>query len=316
MRILITGAGGYIGTACVREFSQQGWSVRAVTRQPIRMPMPNGVENIHGLSFTEAIDWAFHLNEVDVVLHLAAVVHRPDAPLEEYRRVNIDSAERLALEAVKAGVSRFLFLSSISVHGRNVGANPIHEDTPFAPDDAYSKSKADAEALITGVANGTRMSWAILRPPLVYGPNAPGNFRRLVSAIQAGVPLPLAAAKKPRSYIGIDNLVSAIMRVATHPSARNQSFVVSDGQDISTAEMISLIAKALGRHSRLWWLPETVIQMSAALLGRSADASRLLDPLRIDSQKIRDLLVWETPVPVEEGICRAVAPKFHQKEAK
>jgi nucleoside-diphosphate-sugar epimerase len=311
MRVLITGADGYIGTACVRAFSQQGWSVRATTRQPIRMALPKGVENIHGLSFAEAVNWALHLHNVDVVLHLAAVVHRPDAPLEEYRRINIDSTERLALEAVKAGVSRFLFLSSISVHGRNVGARSIHEDTPFAPDDAYGKSKADAEALIARVANGTRMSWSVLRPPLVYGPNAPGNFRRLVNAIQAGVPLPLAAARKTRSYIGIDNLVSAIIRVATHPSACNQSFVVSDGQDISTAEMISLIAKALERHSRIWWMPEIAIRMSAALLGRSADASRLFDPLRIDSQKIRNMLDWEALVPIEDGICRAVATKFH-----
>lgn len=311
MRILITGADGYIGSACVREFARQGWDVCATTRLPLSMPLPNGVENIHGLSLTETPDWALHLYNVNVVLHLAAVVHRPDAPLIEYRRVNIDSTERLAIEAVRSGVARFLFLSSISVYGRNVGAKPIDENTPFVPDDAYSESKADAEALIARVAKGTKMSWTVLRPPLVYGPNAPGNFRRLVNAVQAGVPLPLAAAKALRSYIGLDNLVSAIIRVATHPDACNQSFVVSDGQDISTTEMISLIAKGLGRHSRLWWMPESSVRIGAALLGRSADAARLFDPLLINSQKIRNQLDWEAPVSIEDGVRLAVATKFY-----
>lgn len=307
MRVLITGAGGYIGSACLREFVQHGWDVRATTRLPLPMPLLNGVENIYGLSLKEAIDWLPHLHGVDVVLHLAAVAHQPDADPAEYHRVNVESTERLAIAAGQVGVSRFVFLSSVAVYGRKTKIKPIDDDTPFDPDGAYGQSKAHAEAIIARAANGTKMSWSVLRPPLVYGPNAPGNFRRLVKAVEAGVPLPLAAAKMPRSYIGLDNLVSAIIRVATHPCASNQGFVVSDGQDVSTAEMISLIAAGLGRPSRLWWAPESVLRLTAALLGRSTDAARLFDPLLIDSQKIKSQLGWQPLVGIEDGVRLAVA---------
>ena len=300
MRILITGSDGYIGSACVREFSRQGWNVRATSRKPIKQPLLKSVENVYGLSLTDAVDWASYLKNVD------AVVHRPDASSIEYRRVNIESTERIAAAAEQSGVSQFIFLSTISVYGQKAGVNPINESTPFAPDNAYSESKVDAEALIVKIANGSRMAWTILRPPLVYGPNAPGNFRRLVKMIQAGVPLPLAAANQPRSYIGLDNLVSAIMRTATHQKARNQGFVVSDGQDISTSDLISLVAKALGCRSRLWWMPELAIRTAATLAGRSADASKLFDSLQIDSTKIRHQLGWAAPIPLEEGVHLAV----------
>lgn len=305
MRVLITGAGGYIGAACVRAFAAQGWAVRAASRGvPPRMP---GVEAVQVAAIDGQTGWAGHLADVDVVLHLAGVAHQPGTDDATYRKVNAEGTERLAREAASAGVSRFVFVSSIAVYGRGVAAAPLDEATPLAPADAYGRSKVEAEKAIARAAEGHAMTWTVVRPPLVYGPGAPGNFRRLVDLVRRGIPLPLAAARAPRSYVGLDNLVSALVRAATHPGAANRCFVVSDGQDVGTADLIRLIAEGLGRAPRLWWVPEAVLRVGAAAAGRAGDASRLLDPLRIDSGRIRDALGWRAPVSLADGIRQSVA---------
>ena len=197
-------------------------------------------------------------------------------------------------------------MSSVAVYGRVVSHQTLDDSTPLQPIEPYGQSKAEAEAVTVKACDGHAMTWTVVRPPLVYGPRAPGNFGRLVDLVRRGVPLPLAAANAPRSYIGLDNLVSALECAARHPDAANQAFVVSDGQDVSTAQMIRLIAQGLGRSPRLWWLPESLLRVGAAVVGRAGDASRILDPLHIDSSRFRDTLCWQPPVSMENGLNRTV----------
>jgi nucleoside-diphosphate-sugar epimerase len=308
MRILITGAGGYIGTTCVRAFAEHGWDVRAATRSRSFTSAAPGVEVTAIESLDGRTSWSDHLQGVDVVLHLAGVAHRPDTNVATYRQVNVEATSNLAYASARAGVSRFVFVSSMAVYGRNCGSKLIDEMTPLTPNDAYGQSKMDAEEAIVASAEGHTMNWVVVRLPLVYGPGAPGNFRRLVGLVRSGLPLPLSAARSPRSYVGLDNLTSALVCVARHPAAANQCFVVTDGEDVSTVQLIRWIAEGMGRHPRLWWIPEELLRFGAAAIGRGDDAARLLDPLRSDSGRIREALGWRPPLSPKEGVLRSVAP--------
>jgi nucleoside-diphosphate-sugar epimerase len=304
MRILITGASGFIGGACVQVFIQNGWHVRTVSRNtPLEI---QGVESFSECILNEVSDWAPYLYQVDVVLHLAGVAHQPRIDSCEYQRVNARATEVLALASLKAGVSRFLFLSSIAVYGHTVKEGAITEKTPTYPSNEYGQSKIDAELAIARIATGGTMSYVILQPPLVYGPNAPGNFRRLVQLVRTGIPLPLLAATSRRSYIALDNLSSAILCLATHPNAANEKFVISDDEDVSTAELINLIANALGYKARLWRVSESLLILGTYLIGRSADLNRMLKPMQIDASKIKSRLGWKPLISIEEGIKRAL----------
>lgn len=304
MRILITGAGGYIGAACVRAFAQQGWTVRAASRSPVSAA---GVEAVLVDSIDGQTPWAGHLEGVDAVLHLAGVAHQPHADAATYQRVNADGTALLAQAAAAAGVQRFVFVSSIAVYGRGITSQPLDDATLLEPAEPYGLSKAEAELATARACECHAMTWTVVRPPLVYGPVAPGNFRRLVGLVRRGIPLPLAAANAPRSYIGLDNLVSALECAARHPGAARQAFLVSDGEDVGTAQLIRWIAAGLGQRPRLWWVPEPLLRLGAEAVGRADDAARLLDPLRIDSRRFRDTLQWRPPLSLEEGIRRSVA---------
>ena len=265
-----------------------------------------GVGNIDG-----ATRWSTVLRGKDAVIHLAARVHvmRESAgdPLAEFRRVNTEGTLNLARQAVLAGVKRFVFISSVKVNGESTepGHSFTEADTPN-PQDAYGQSKHEAEQGLRQLSADTGMEVVIIRPPLVYGPGVKANFAVLMRAVQRGWPLPLGAVHNQRSLVALDNLVDLIVTCITHPQAANQTFLVSDGEDLSTPDLIRRMARALNRSARLLPVPVLALQAGASLLGKGDAVQRLCGNLQIDISKARSLLGWLPPWSVDEGLRRAV----------
>jgi nucleoside-diphosphate-sugar epimerase len=305
MRILVTGGQGFVGTALVpRLVSESRWSVRASTRA-LSAGLPPEAEWIAGPDLGPDADWRPALAEVDVVVHLAARVHvqsssaRPSH--EEFHRVNVDGTRVLAAQAVEAGVRRFVFLSSVKVHGEQ-GA--LHEDSALAPSDAYGISKRDAEAALRDLAQATGLEVVVVRPPLVHGPGVKANMRSLLAAVRRGIPLPLGAVSNRRSLVGVDNLADLIAACLEHPAAAGEAFLVSDGEDVSTPDLVRRLATAVNCGPRLLPVPVWCLRASAALLGRSAEVDRLTGSLTVDISKSRRLLGWVPPVTLDDGLRR------------
>lgn len=258
-----------------------------------------------------ATNWTGALEDVDVVVHLAARVHvmheRVENPLEEFRKVNVAGTEHLARAAAASGAKRFVYLSSIGVNGtQTVLGKPFTEtDKPY-PHNAYALSKLEAEQGLFHIADQTGLEVVIIRPPLVYGFNAPGNFGSLMRVVQRGWPLPLGAVHNQRSMVALDNLVDFIVTCITHPQAANQTFLVSDGQDLSTTELVHGMAQAAGVPARLLPVPVWALQAGARLLGKGDALQRLCSNLQVDISKARALLGWLPPVTVAEGLRRAM----------
>ncbi len=232
-----------------------------------------------------------------------------------YRQVNVAGTLTVAREAVAAGVKRFVFISSIKVNGEGTppGRPFLADETP-GPTDAYGVSKLEAEQALTKLASATGMEVVIVRPPLIYGPGVKGNFSALTQLVEAGIPLPLGAVKNKRSFVGIDNLVSLITRCIEHPAAANQVFLASDGQDLSTAELLKKLAKARGLPCRLISVPTGLLQVGATLVGKTALAQRLLGSLQADITKTRKLLDWEPPYTIDQGLRRCFETRMPERE--
>jgi len=226
-------------------------------------------------------------------------------PLTEYRRVNVDGTINLARQAAAAGVRRFIFISSIKVNGeRNYIGKPFTAEDIPAPEDAYGQSKWEAERGLLKIGTQSGMEIVIIRPPLVYGLGVKGNFATLIKIVQKGIPLPMGKIKNKRSLVALENLVDLICICIEHPAAANQIFLASDGEDLSTTELLKGVAKAAEVSSRLIPLPASVLMFVASLLGKRAVAQRLLGSLQIDISKTRNLLDWTPPLSVEKGLRR------------
>lgn len=310
MKTLLTGASGFIGAAVLREMSARGIDVRAVYRQK-----PSSAQHESAVcvaTLDSGTDWNPVLPGVHVVVHCAARAHvlREQArePLAEYRRVNVDGTLNLARQAAAAGVKRFVFVSSIKVNGESTWpGRPFFADDAPAPQDAYGVSKAEAEDGLWRLARQTAMQLVVIRPVLVYGPGAKGNFAAMLHWLERGWPLPLArATRNRRSLVALDNLVDLIVLCSTHTKAANQTFLVSDGEDVCTAELLQRAARAQGGRARLWPLPLALLQAGAAALGKGAAAQRLLGSLQVDIGKTRELLGWSPPLTLEQGLKKAV----------
>jgi UDP-glucose 4-epimerase len=251
--------------------------------------------------------WQSGLAGVDVIVHLAARVHvmREVAanPLEEFRRVNVAGTLNLARQAAAGGVKRFVYLSSVKVHGESGTCTEM--DSP-APADAYGLSKLEAERGLLGIAADTAMEVVTIRAPLVYGPSVRANFAALMRAVGLGVPLPFGAVDNRRSLVGLDNLVDFILTCTEHPAAANEVFLVCDGEDLSTADLVRRLARAMDRPARLIPVPPSLLLGAAAMIGRRDVARRLLGSLCVDITKARQLLDWTPPVSVNEGLRLAV----------
>ena len=271
--------------------------------------MPANVQSVQVADLAPDTAWGPTLVNVDVVIHLAARAHvmRDTAmdPLAEFRRVNVQGTLNLARQAAAVGVRRFVFVSSIGVNGAESFEQPFAAEDEVAPHSPYAVSKFEAEQGLQVLATETGMEVVIIRPPLVYGPGAPGNFGSLMRWLQLGIPLPLGAIHNQRSLVALDNLVDLIVTCLTHPAAANQTFLVSDGEDVSTTELLRRMGQAMGCPARLIPVPASVLKAAAALLGKRDMAQRLCGSLQVDIQKTRQLLGWNPPLTLDQGLKKA-----------
>ena len=272
---------------------------------------PDGAEAFAIGSLSSYTDWTVALKDVEQVVHLAARVHvmndKSSDPLAEFRRVNVEGTAALARQAAVAGVRRFVFLSSVKVNGELTEAGlPFTADDVPAPEDPYGVSKHEAEQLLRQITVETDMEVVIIRPPLVYGPGVKANFESMMRWLVRGVPLPLAAVNENRrSLVALDNLVDLIVTCLNHPAAANQTFLVSDGEDLSTAQLLKRMGAAMGQPARLFYLPLTLLKLGASVLNRQGIYQRLCGSLQLDIAKTRQLLGWTPLVSVDEGLRRA-----------
>ncbi len=304
MRVLVTGANGFVGRALGRELLRRGRRVRAAVRRDAGLP--DGCEARVVGDLGPDTDWSAALDGVDAVAHLAARVHvmreRAADPLAAFRRTNVDGTLRLARSAAAAGVRRLVFLSSVKALGEATPDGPFTDSSPANPRDPYGVSKREAETGLSELAARSRMEVAILRPPLVYGPGVKGNFLSLLRLIERGVPLPLAAIANRRSLLYLGNLVDAVDLCLSHDGAAGRTFLIRDGEDLSSAELVRRLAAALGRRAPLLSLPEGVLRLAASCIGRRAAAQRLLGSLTVDDGRIRSELDWQPPFTVDQGL--------------
>ena len=313
MKILVTGANGFVGKSLSAELFGQGHTVQAAVRTKVAL-----IENVETTIVGEvngSTDWSQSLVGVTTVVHLAARVHimhdESADPLAEFRAVNVHGTLNLARQAAAAGVRRFVFLSSIKVNGEHTNlGSPFNADQTPAPQDAYGISKHEAELGLRGIAAETGMQVVIIRPPLIYGAGVKANFASLLRAVRRGVPLPLGAVNNNRrSFVALDNLVNFIITCVHHPNAANQTFLVSDNDDVSTADLLRRMAVALGVPSRLIPVPLCVLNAGAKLLGKADVAQRLLGNLQVDITKNKTLLGWQPPFTLQQGLKLTVNDK-------
>lgn len=305
-RVLLTGATGFIGTALSIRMLHEGWQVRGAVRSlSDQGRLPSGVEAVSVGSIGPDTVWAHALAGVDIVVHLAARTHvtrEVDVdPLVAYRMINVAATERLAHAAAAAGVKRFIYLSSVKVNGEGRAEPYTERDTP-APEDSYGISKWEAEQALHRIAAETGMEIVILRPPLVYGPGVKANFLKMMKIITKGLPLPLASVANKRSLIYVGNLVDALTACVVHPAAAGQTYLVSDGEDVSTPDLIRRTATALDLPARLFPVPASFMRLAGKLSGKSDVVNRLTGSLTIDNAKIRRELGWKPPFTLEEGL--------------
>ena len=320
--VLVTGAGGFIGSHLCKYLATRGFHVTGTSRSAASPSSQCflGFDLVQVGDMSRCSDWSSLLKlssnhgvgsegVVDYVIHCAALAHvlrenRRNA-LDIYRRNNVHATLRLASQAAQLGVKRFIFLSSIGVNGSATSlVNPFAAGNIPKPDNPYSVSKLEAEILLGEISSSTDMDVVIVRPPLVYGAGSKGNLSRLVELIKRGAPMPFASIRNKRAFISLDNLSDFLIHCMLHPAASNQTFLISDGFDVSTPYLINSIALSLGVPPHLFPFPEYALRSLGLLLGRSRDVQRLVDSLLVDISGSRELLEWTPPLTFEEGISR------------
>jgi len=312
MRVAVTGASGFVGSALVRKLTEGGHQVLTYMRQPAHIASGSAVKSMEAPELGLEADWRFRPEYgIEVLVHAAARVHvmqdTSADPLTEFRKVNVAGTESLARQAARAGVKRFVFLSSIKVNGgRTSEGRPFSAADVPEPEGAYGISKHEAELVLHQIAAETGMEVVIIRPSLVYGPGVKANFAGLMRWLVKGVPIPLAAVtQNRRSLVALDNLVHLIVTCLSHPAAANQTFLVSDGEDLSTAELLRRMGAALSHPTRLFYVPPSMLKLGAQVANKPGIYQRLCGSLQVDITKTRRLLGWTPPVSVDEGLRRA-----------
>lgn len=306
VNILVIGTTGFIGRILCQRLLADSLQVRGtLLESESPLSIPDGVEPVVIEPLSSDTPWQHALSDIHSIIHLAARVHIMDDPstdpLTEFRKVNVEGTARLAREAANAGVRRLVFISSIKVNGEE-SATPYTPDSLPAPSDPYGISKWEAEQALRSIEAETGLEVVIIRPTLVYGPGVKANFLNMLKIISRGIPLPLASINNNRSLIYVGNLVDALAICATHPAAAGKTFLVSDGEDVSTPELIRRTAAALGVPARLLPLPASFMTLAGKLTSKSGTVNRLTGSLTVDSSKIRQELGWKPPFTMEEGL--------------
>ncbi|BBJ00633.1 UDP-glucose 4-epimerase [Ferrigenium kumadai] len=308
-KVLVTGANGFVGRVVCEELRAGGYFVRVAVRSQSHYP---GIEIVHVGTVDGHTDWREAVRGIDVVIHLAARVHvmhdEAADPLEEFRKVNTTGTEQLARTAVALGVRRFVYVSSIKVNGEVThGEERFTERDVPAPQDPYGVSKWEAEQALHRVAEETGLEVVIVRPPLVYGEAVKGNFAQMMRVVARGLPLPFASVRNRRDLIYVGNLADALVACAVQPEAKGQTYLVSDGESISTPDLLRLLGSLMGVKSRVFHCPPTWLRLAGMLVGKSAQIERLLGSLQVDSGKICRELNWKPPYTLQQGLHKTIA---------
>ncbi len=309
-RILVTGGSGFVAKALIKYALERGMKVNVSSRQNLTPTHPHQ-KNFLADNLGSTADWKDQLKGVQCVVHCAGRAHvmndKESDPLAVFRKINVDETLNLARQVAALGVKRFIFISTVGVNGAQskIGAPFKEEDEP-QPHNAYAISKWEAEKGLFDIAKSTGMEVVVIRPPLVYGYKAPGNFGVLMRALLSGWPLPLGRIKNLRSFVALDNLVDFIVTCIVHPNATNQIFLVSDDHDTSTSEFLISLAREIGTPCRLFVVPLWVLKLGAMLAGKSNMMLSLCGNLQVDISKAQDLLGWRPPFPFNEGLRRTL----------
>lgn len=301
-RIIITGATGFVGTRLARSLAEAGYDVVEVGRKASSVAATfSCVDDI-----SDTADYSNAFSGCDAVIHLAARVHVMHDDVEDslaaFREVNLHGTVNLARQAAAAGVKRFVYVSSIKVNGECTDVKPFTEADDPHPQDPYGISKWEAEQALGKISRETGMEIVIVRPPLVYGPGVKANFYSLLKLTSKALPLPLGSIHNRRSMIYVDNLVDALIVCATHPAAAGQTYLVSDGEGVSTPQLVKAIAITMQRPDRVFPFPLSIMRLAARMIGKSSAVDRLTQSLEIDSSKIRNELGWRAPYSMQQGL--------------
>jgi len=309
LKILITGGTGFIGQHLVDALQATDRYSVVVATTRAQKPQKAGVEYRHIEDIGPTTDWEPLLYDIDIVIHAAARAHvlreEVDNPIDEFRTTNVQGTKRLAHACRTEEVGRFIYLSSIGVNGNSTERSPFSLHDLPNPQEPYAQSKWEAEQILKQLFGDAETELVVVRPPLVYGPEAPGNFGLLSKVIQYGIPLPFAGINNARSFVSVWNLIDLISACIEAPNADNATFLVRDGEDISTSELLQKMALAQGRNPRLFWVPSTLLKAAATLVGKKQMYDRLFESLQVDDSATCETLGWEPPMSLDEGIKRS-----------
>ena len=308
LKVVVTGASGFVGKSLTAQFLRRKHFVRAVARS--KGAAIEGTEVVAVGDIDGETKWSEALNNVDTVIHLAARVHvmteHSASSLAEFRKVNVEGTRHLAESAARANVKRLVYVSSVKVNGEQT-TSPYNELDLPNPQDAYGVSKWEAEQALYKISAETGLEVVVVRSPLVYGAGVKGNFSHMIRVLKKGIPLPFASVKNLRSLIYVENLVDALILSATHPKAAGQTYLVSDGQDISTPDLLRKLSSLLGKPAKLLPCSPIFMRLAGRLFGKSGQVDKLVGSLQIDSSKIRRELGWKPPFTLDEGLHATVS---------